>query len=226
MGMTTSQAEKDVIATALLERYGQTFCAELGIDISANTPPELFRLLCASILFSARIRASTAVSAAKALFAQGWTSAESLARTTWEERVRVLNRSGYARYDESTSRMLGDTVELLLETYGGDLRRLRAEANFQPAEERHLLKQFKGLGDVGVNIFFREVQVAWDELYPFADAKAIMAARRLGLGADAEELARLVDREDFARLVAALVRVALAKAFDEFDSGDGRCPTG
>lgn len=217
----TKQARKKSIIAILLEQYGQTFSAELGIDISKNTPSELFCLLCASILLSARIRASAAMSAAKALFAQGWTSPESLAKTTWEERVRVLNRSGYARYDESTSRMLGETVQLLLDKYGGDLRRLRAEANREPLEERRLLKEFKGLGDVGVDIFFREVQVVWDELFPFADAKALQAAQRLGLGGTAAELARLVDRSDFPRLVAALVRVALAKSFEDIEARAG-----
>jgi len=70
--------------------------------------------------------------------------------------VRVLNRAGYARYDESTSRMLGDTCALLLERYRGDLRKLREEAGHDPQRERALLKEFKGLGDVGVDIFSRE----------------------------------------------------------------------
>src|ERR687888_69109 len=107
---------------------------------------------------------------------QGWTTPQKLDRTTWAQRVRVLNRAGYARYDESTSRMLGDTCALLLERYRGDLRRLREEAGRDPKRERALLKAFKGLGDVGVDIFFREAQLAWKELYPFADRRGPPAA--------------------------------------------------
>jgi hypothetical protein len=207
--MDTS-AKRDIVA-ALLDRHGRTYAQDLGIDLSQNTPSALFRWLCASILFSARIGANIAMKAAQALADQGWTTAQALADTTWEERVRVLNRSGYARYDESTARMLGDTVDLLLRQYDGDLRRLRDEAGRDPKEERTRLKECKGMGDVGVDIFFREAQCVWDELYPFADKKALKAAGRLGLGESADELAPLADRGDFPRLIAALVHTDLEK---------------
>jgi len=202
----------------LLDRYGQTFCTELGIDIGKNTPSPLFMLLCASLLYSARIRADAATQALKAIFAQGWTTPRKMAQSTWEQRVSVLNANGYARYDESTARMLGDTAEMLLSEYDGDLRKLRAAANRMPGKERRLLKDFKGIGDVGVNIFFREAQLAWPELYPFADKAALTAAKHIGLGNSAEALAALVDRDAFPRLVAALVRLHLAKAYDEFEA--------
>ena len=153
--------------------------------------------------------------AAKALAAAGWTTADKMAAATWQQRVDVLNTHGYARYDESTSRMLGETSAFLVETYQGDLRRLRAAAERDPAEERKLLKACKGLGDVGVDIFFREVQVAWDELFPFAGDRALGTARELGLPDDPARLAKLVERNDFPRLAAALIRSGLAKDTDE-----------
>ena len=88
----------DSIVEALLERHGQTYAQELGIDVAKGTPSALFRLLVASILFSARIGAGQAVKAARALTDEGWTTAEKLAATSWRERGRVLNRHGYARY--------------------------------------------------------------------------------------------------------------------------------
>jgi hypothetical protein len=160
------------IVAALLERHGRTFADELEIDVAAGTPSPLFRLLVASILFSARIGHAIALAAARALTEHGWTTPQKLARTGWAQRVRVLDRAGYVRYDESTSRMLGDACTLLLERYRGDLRCLREEAERDPRRERALLKEFKGIGDVGVDIFFREAQIAWDELYPFADRKS------------------------------------------------------
>ncbi len=211
----TDEPEKKAVISALLAQHGRSYACELGIDISRNIPSALFRLLCASILFSARIKASVAVKAAKALFEEGWTTPQKLGASTWEQRVRVLNQAGYARYDESTSRMLGETADFLLTAYGGDLRRLREKAGRRPKDERRLLKEFKGLGNVGVDIFFREVQLVWNELYPFADAKAMQAARRLGLGDDVHQIARLVDRADFIRLLAALVRVSLSGGYQE-----------
>jgi hypothetical protein len=202
------------IVEALLERHGQTYAQELGIDVAKGTPSVLFRLLVASILFSARIGAGQAAKAARALTDEGWTTAEKLAATSWRERVQVLNRHGYARYDERTASMLGDACELLLDRYRGDLRRLRAEAGRDPRQERRLLKQVKGLGEVGVDIFFREAQVAWEELFPFLDRRAAQAARRLGLDADPRVLAGDQDPEAFGRLVAALVRTGLADDHD------------
>jgi len=202
------------IVDALLERHGTTYAADLGVDVDKGTPSVLFRWLCASILLSARISAGIAMHAARALADQGWTTAEKMAAATWEQRTRTLNEAGYARYDESTSRMLGDTATMLLERYRGDLRKLRDAAERDPARERSLLKECKGLGDVGVSIFCREAQLAWDELYPFADKRALDVAERLGLGKDAEALAKQVSRQDFPRLVAALVRAGLAKDVD------------
>ena len=128
-------------------------------------PTALFQWLCASLLFSARIRADAAL---RALFEAGLTTPETMASATWRS-APILNRSGYARYDESTSRMLGETSRMLLDRYQGDLRKLREAAGRDPQEERRLLEEFKGIGDVGADIFMREVQLVWDELYPFAD---------------------------------------------------------
>ena len=63
----------------------------------------------------------------------GWTTARKMAASTWEERTRVLNHAGYARYDEKTSRRLAETSNLLLKCYNGDLRKLREAAERDPA---------------------------------------------------------------------------------------------
>jgi hypothetical protein len=202
-------ASKKDTARALLERHGRTFADELGIDVAKNTPSPLYRLLCAATLMSARIGSPIAVEAARNLAKRGWRSPRKLAESTWEQRVKALNEAGYTRYQERTATMLGDLTEHLLERYGGDLRRLREEAEREPKAERRLLKEFKGLGDVGVDIFFREAQVAWEELFPFADRRALDAAGRLKLPKDPGKLADLVGAADYARLVAALVRVEL-----------------
>ena len=66
-----------------------------------------------------------------------------------------------------------------------------------------------------MDIFFREAQRTWDELYPFADRRAREAARRLGLDDDAEGLTRLGGGDDFVRLVNGLVRVDLDEVYNE-----------
>lgn len=207
-------SKKDTVQ-ALLDLHGRTYAEELGIELGKPSPSDLFQLLCASVLYSARIDARIATKAFKNLKREGWRSARSMARSRWEERVDALNDAGYTRYQERTSTMLGDLSEHLLERWGGDLRKLRDEAERDPKRERKLLKEAKGLGDVGVDIFFREVQAAWEELVPFADRRALDAARRLKLAGDPRRLQRLADGgADFFRLVAALVRTELADDYD------------
>jgi endonuclease III len=203
-----SASVKDTVGE-LLERYPRTYAEEAGIRLGRGTPSPLFRLLVLSILLSARIRASIAVAAARALFDEGWTTPRKLLDAGWERRVKVLNRSGYARYDERTSAMLGDTCEHLLDRWGGDLRKLREEAGRDPARMRELLKEFKGIGDVGVDVFFRDAQGAWKELRPWFDDRALRAAGELGLPRDPRRLAELAPRGDAARLASALVRAGL-----------------
>lgn len=210
-----SPSPRDVV-DVLLDRHGRTYAAEAGIRLGRNTPAPLFQLLCLSLLLSARISAEVAVRACRALLDAGWTTPLRLADSTWSARTRVLNESGYARYDESTSRMLGRTVDTLLRRYEGDLRRLRDAANRDPDEERRLLQDFTGIGPVGASIFSREVQLVWDEQYPYADDRALVAAERLGLGGDPVDLQQLTDGvEQFTTLVAALVRCGLAGDHDE-----------
>lgn len=159
------------LVKALLKRRSQTLAEDLGIDMVSNDAEDLFCLLIASLLLSARIGHLLAMRSARILFDRGWTSARKMAATTWAQRVKALDEGGYARYDERTSTMLG---------------------------------------------FFREAQIAWPELYPFADAKILETAKQVGLPADAAKLAALVPRKrDFVRLVNALMDVRLNREQDE-----------
>ena len=197
------------IIARLLEDHGTLFSVELGLDLRKNTPSILFRWLCAALLMSARISHNTAIEAVRALSNAGWTTAAKMMESRWEDRVAVLNRVGYARYDESTARMLGDTARRLFDDYGGDLRKLREATGRDAGLQRERLKTFKGIGDVGADIFFRDVQIVWSEHYPFLDDKAQSAARRLGLPDTANALAERVGRARFVQLATALVRAEL-----------------
>lgn len=217
--MFATELEHDVanqraVLQALLDRHGKSFAKQAGFTVK-TTPSPLFRLLCLSLLLSARIGSDIAVDAARALAKSGWTTPDKLLQSTWSQRAKVLNRSGYARYDERTSTMLGETAELVADRWHGDLRRLREEADRDPDAERRLLKKSKGIGEVGADIFCREAQTVWGELRPFADRRALRAAKKLGLPDDGRGLARLADSDDLSVVVAALVRVDLAGDHDK-----------
>ncbi len=215
----------ETLAEILMRRYGRTFAEDLGIDAAVNQPSPLFCLLISAMLFSTRISHNVALRSARVLFERGWTTPEKMAASTWEQRVRALDEGGYVRYDERTSRMLGETSQMLIDMYQGDLRKLREVAGRDPTRERKLLDQLKGVGEVAVNIFFREAQLAWRELYPFADQRTLECAKALGLPADPSRLATLVrGRRRFARLVAALIRVQLEHKLDEVRAAAGGKP--
>lgn len=200
------------IAHELLRQHGRTFAAEVGIPLARHTPSVLFQLLYTTLLLSARISAHNAVRAARALREAGLTTPQKMARATWQQRVDVITWHGYKRYDERTSTMLGKTAERVLQAYDGDLRKLRAEAERHVPREHALLQQFSGIGPVGADIFLREAQGIWPEAYPYVDARVRRSAARLGLPEEAPALAKLVPREDFPRLVSALIRVDLRSA--------------
>ncbi|OEJ97396.1 HhH-GDP family DNA glycosylase [Streptomyces thermolilacinus] len=202
------KADERTTVRDLLGEHGRTYAEEAGIRLR-DTPQPLYELLVLSHLLSARIRAATAVEAARALFDAGMRDARRMRDATWQQRVDALGRGGYRRYDERTSTQLGDAAELVLDRYGGDLRRLREEAGGDPDRLRELLREVPGIGPAGADIFLREVQGVWPDVAPCLDGKALDGARRLELPADPGKLARLVRKEELPSLAAALVRAAL-----------------
>ncbi|MFE1429290.1 endonuclease [Streptomyces fungicidicus] len=198
------------VVGALVGAHGRTYAEEAGITLR-DTPQPLYRLLVLAHLLSARIRGSIAVAAARALHEAGLRDPRRMAGARWQERVDALGRGGYRRYDERTATQLGEAAELLIERWGGDLRRLRREADGDTGELRRLLQEFPGMGPAGADIFLREVQRVWPETSPRLDAKALQGAERLGLPKDPERLLGLAGRAEPAVLAAALVRSAIDK---------------
>jgi endonuclease III len=203
-----SEKANQALVTALLERAGQTYADEAGIRLR-DQPAPLYQLLVLATLLSARISAGVAVSAARELFAAGFTTPDKMRRANWQQRVDALGRGHYRRYDERTATMLGNGAELILDRYRGDLRRLAKESKHDRDRAAELLQEVPGIGPVGADIFLREAQAVWQWLRPFADRRVAEGARRLGLPTDPADLARLVDGDNLARLAAGLVRVSL-----------------
>ncbi|CAL9654268.1 endonuclease [Streptomyces sp. enrichment culture] len=198
----------------LVDAHGQTYAEEAGIRLK-DTPQPLYRLLVLAHLLSARISASVAVATARALSEAGLRDAGRMADATWQQRVDALGRGGYRRYDERTATQLGEGAELLTERWGGDLRRLRDEADGDVCELRRLLQEFPGVGPTGADIFLREAQLVWPEAGPLLDRKALQGAERLGLPGDRDRLLSLAGKTEPAVLAAALVRAAVDKGVAE-----------
>ncbi|MFE0803673.1 endonuclease [Streptomyces sp. NPDC058812] len=198
------------VVRELVDAHGQTYAEEAGIRLK-DTPQPLYRLLVLSHLLSARIRGSVAVATARALHEAGLRDPRRMAAADWQERVDALGRGGYRRYDERTATQLGDAAELLTERWGGDLRRLRKEADGEVSEVRRLLQEFPGVGPTGADIFLREVQRVWPRAAPYLDRKALQGAEHLGLPGDPDRLLDLAGTTEPAVLAAALVRASVDK---------------
>ncbi|MFF9028802.1 endonuclease [Streptomyces iakyrus] len=205
---------RERVVRELVGAHGRTYAEEAGIALKDTSQP-LYRLLVLSHLLSARIRGSIALATARALHEAGLRDPRRMARATWQQRVDALGRGGYRRYDERTATQLGDAAGLVSERWGGDLRRLRREADGEVSELRRLLKEFPGIGPAGADIFLREAQGVWPEAAPYLDAKALQGAERLDLPKDPEHLTELAGDTDPAVLAAALVRAAVDKRVAE-----------
>ncbi|MFF7178661.1 endonuclease [Streptomyces sp. NPDC008121] len=204
-----ARSEASARARALVaDEAGRTYAEEAGIRLK-DTPQPLYQLLVLAHLLSARIRAATAVAAARALFEAGMRSPRAMRDASWQERVDALGEGGYRRYDERTATQLGEEAGLLLEKYGGDLRRMRAAADGDVDALGAALREMPGIGPAGADIFLREVQGVWPDVGPYLDERALEGARRAGLPADRAALAELVPGKDLPALASALVRTSL-----------------
>lgn len=212
---TESKAGQKALMRELLRGHGQTYAAEAGITLK-NTPQPLYRTLVLALLLSARIRASVAVAAARALYDDGLRDPRRMLDATWQQRVDALGKGHYRRYDERTATQLGDGARLVLDAWGGDLRTVRERADGDADALRAELCGIPGIGPTGADIFLREVQDVWPEHAPFLDAKTLQGAERLGLPKDPDALLRLAgDGTPRAEVAAALVRAALDKGVVE-----------
>ena len=194
----------------VLDRHGRTFAEEARIAL-ADEPAPLFQLLVLAQLLSARIAAGISIAAARELTAAGWTTPQRLRDAPRPRLVAALGRAGYRRYDERTATQLRDMGGLVLDRYGGDLRRLGEAAGGDVDAAGRLIQEVKGIGPTGAAVFLREVQGVWPWVRPYLDDRARSGARRIGLPDDGQ-LAGLVEPDDLARFAAALVRVSRVPA--------------
>ncbi|MBF6130018.1 endonuclease [Nocardia brasiliensis] len=209
------------IVHALLERAGDGYAAQAGIDLT-DKPAPLFQLLVLAELLSTRISADIAVVAAKELISTGYRTPQRIADAQWQELVDALGRAHYKRYDESTATRLGANANLVLDKYGGDLRKLAAAAEQDRARAAQLLQEFQGIGPTGSDIFLREVQDVWTWARPYFDERAKKGAQRVDLPTGTDELAALAPDGRVGALAAALVRAALDDEFAEQIRADAR----
>lgn len=172
----------------------QSYSDELGLDLTK--PEDRFKWFLASVLFAKRISAEIAKKTYFYFEQEELTSPDAILGAGWDRIVEVLDSGGYTRYDFSTATKLLGIAKTLKEKYGS-LERLHTESN-SASDLESRLKEFKGIGSVGVNIFLRELRGIWKKAKPDPFPMAVLTAKRIGL-----------DLEDVERYESQLVRLNL-----------------
>jgi endonuclease III len=162
----------------------QNYSDELGLNLTK--PEDRFKWFLASILFAKRISAETAKETYLYFEQEELTSLDAILQAGWNRLVKVLDSGGYTRYDFSTATNLLGIAKKLKEKYGS-LEKLNAESS-SPDDLENRLREFKGVGPIGVNIFLRELRGIWEKAKPTPSAIAVGTAQRIGL--DPEEVER------------------------------------
>jgi len=173
-------ASKEVI-TALVKKHPGRFSAELGIDLSSGRSPEIFRWFLASVLFGARISENIVKKTFHEFDTRGIVSPENILHIGWDGLVAMLDAGGYVRYDFKTATKLLDLCKALTENYHAELANLHTAAIDPKDLEQRLTSLAKGIGEVTVNIFLREMRGIWEKANPLPSDLVVMAAKERGL---------------------------------------------
>ncbi|GAN32067.1 MAG: hypothetical protein DYG83_05200 [Candidatus Brocadia sp. AMX2] len=222
---------KDTIKK-LISALGGKFSKELGIDLSKGDSHEIFKWFLASKLFGARIGTNIAIKTYKEFERCGVVSPERILETGWDGLVRILDDGGYARYDFSTATKLLEITKDLTRNYAGNLNRIHQMAKNEPDLENLLKGLGKGIGDVTVNIFLRELRNVWTKARPTPSELVILAAGNLGLTKLGEDPLNALEKvwalqktknRDFCDFEAALLK--LGKDYCKKQKHDA-CPLG
>lgn len=166
---------------ALLEEFGQKYSEILRIDLSRGKDSEIFKWFLAALLFGAPIQESSVIKTYKCFEKHNVLTSKRILETGWDGLVRILDEGSYTRYDFKTADKLLEVMKNLVEKYGGSLTVLYDEASDKWDLESRLKKLGKGIGDVTVSIFLRELRGVWEKADPNPTSLVVLAARKLGI---------------------------------------------
>ena len=172
----------------------QSYSEELGLDLTK--PEDRFKWFLASVLYAKRISAKIAKETFVNFEQEELTSPQELLNAGWDNLVKVLDSSGYTRYDFSTATNLLAIAKTIKEKYGS-LENLYSESKSVQDLENRLL-EFRGVGPTCVNIFLRELRGIWKLAKPTPSPMAVATAKKIGL-----------DRKHVVRFESQLVRLNL-----------------
>lgn len=165
----------------LVENFGHTYSGILGIKLEKGEDAEIFKWFLASILFGAPITEKAVIKTYKCFEKNEALTPKRILKTEWDGLVRILDEGSYTRYDFKTADKLLEVMKNLMEKYDGSLTALYNSASDTTDLEKKLKSLGKGIGDVTVSIFLRELRGFWDKANPKPTALTLLAAKKLGI---------------------------------------------
>jgi endonuclease III len=176
---TATQVPQRATARQLVSQLGGKFSTALGIRLAPKEPAQTFKWLLASVLLGARISSEIAQRTYREFERAGLVSPQAILKAGWRRLVDVLDRGGYARYDEKTATKLLAICKAVIDRYGGDLHAIQLAARDGSDLEQRIMDLGSGIGLVTANIFLRELRGTWPKAKPEPSELVVRAARDL-----------------------------------------------
>ena len=165
----------------LVENFGRRYSEILGINLASGKDEEIFKWFFASILFGAPITETSVIKTYKCFQKYDVLTPTRILKTGWDGLVRILDEGSYTRYDFKTADKLLKVMQNLIQKYNGSLTLLYNQASSMQDLKNRLKGLGKGIGEVTVNIFLRELRDLWDKAEPEPTSLVLLAAKNLGI---------------------------------------------
>ena len=169
------------VTNLLVEKFGQKYSDILGINLKTKDDGEIFKWFLASVLFGAPIKESSAIKTYKCFKKYDILTPQKIIQTGWQGLVDILDEGTYTRYDFRTSDKLLEVMGNLVTKYEGSLNLVHERASDSHDLEKRLKDLGKGVGDVTVSIFLRELRGLWKKADSKPTSLIILAAKNLGI---------------------------------------------
>lgn len=188
---------KQKTVKALLEKLGKRYSRVLGINLNSGKDEEIFKWFLASVLFGAPITETSVIKTYKCFQKYEVLTPKRILETEWDGIVRILDEGSYTRYDFKTADKLLEVMRNLMEKFNGSLNLLHSRASNAKDLENRLKDLGKGIGDVTVSIFLRELREVWEKAKPNPTSLVVSAAKNLGIVENETDENALKQLEDF-----------------------------
>jgi len=183
----------------LVEKFGQKYSDILGINLKTMDDKEVFKWFLASILFGAPITETSVIKTYKCFESHEVLTPNKILETGWDGLVEILDEGSYTRYDFKTSDKLLEIMGNLLKRYKGSLNLVHEQASSSSDLEKRLKDLGKGVGEVTISIFLRELRNLWKKADTKPTPLVILAAKNLGIIKDERPEKALGELKEFWR---------------------------